>query len=348
MKLGVYLGCWFSLMALAMPLSAQFSEPGSFVAKKACAAFTSIKRKKNDEGVHTEAGKTYIKRGWNKKGGDWVWLKFPQAKTKMRWVHISCGQPDSSSDSGVVIANGNEDVSLPAVDLKNQSLFPGLKGEALIARLRSSFRSNGIRGYRHARTEMFSSIDNVQGKVRLVYTGQLFATRGIPEHNIVNTEHTWPQSKFKRNSRRGKLKSDLHHLYPTLNPVNRDRSSHPFCESNDQATKKWYRSAKAIRNQPSPSEIDEYSELGNSCFEPREDHKGNVARAMFYVWTMYGDSRLALGWFKGQVATLRKWHQLDPVDQVERQRSAAIAMVQGAENPFVIDPTLVERVLMKE
>lgn len=40
---------------------------------------------------------------------------------------------------------------------------------------------------------------------------------------------------------------------------------------------------------------------------------------------------------------LRDWHSLDPPNDDERARSAAIAEHQGTENPFVVDTTLVRR-----
>src|SRR5690606_23134718 len=49
-------------------------------------------------------------------------------------------------------------------------------------------------------------------------------------------------------------------------------------------------------------------------------------------------------WFDSQLPTLLAWHQQDPVDQAERDRTVAIAGVQGNPNPFVLDPTLVSRV----
>ena len=41
---------------------------------------------------------------------------------------------------------------------------------------------------------------------------------------------------------------------------------------------------------------------------------------------------------------LRRWHDEDPVDQVERRRAAAATEAQGNANPFIADPLLVGRI----
>ena len=72
---------------------------------------------------------------------------------------------------------------------------------------------------------MFGEVDNENGKVRLVYTGVEFATTEIPNANVVNTEHTWPQSKFKNatGSHKGKMKADLHLSRNSDRPDREDR-----------------------------------------------------------------------------------------------------------------------------
>ena len=45
--------------------------------------------------------------------------------------------------------------------------------------------------YTTARKHMFTDFDNENGFVTLVYSGDKFRTDKIPNHKIVNTEHTW-------------------------------------------------------------------------------------------------------------------------------------------------------------
>ena len=66
---------------------------------------------------------------------------------------------------------------------------------------------------------------------------------------------------------------------------------------------------------------------------------------MFYFHVTYGDRNIDKLWFDAQQDTLREWHRLDPVDDAERERSTRIRHVQGNHNPFVLDGSLVERIL---
>jgi len=56
----------------------------------------------------------------------------------------------------------------------------------------------------------------------------------IPFHEILNTEHTWPQSKFLKTGD-GEIirfqKGDLHHLFPAANDLNSYRGNYPFGET---------------------------------------------------------------------------------------------------------------------
>lgn len=229
----------------------------------------------------------------------------------------------------------------PAV---GDQIAPELNGVPLRKYLREHYTPRRFLSYKAARKEMFSKIDNRDGKVRLVYTGASFATTEIPDHTKVNTEHTWPQSKFGHSPDARKMKTDLHHLYPTFNRVNGARGNSAFAEIPDERTEKWWRSPSAVVGVPS-QEIDEYSESTKNAFEPREDHKGNVARAMLYFYVIYEERGIDQRWFKPQADTFKAWNDLDRVDDLERTRSRSIAKLQGNENPFVLDPTLVNRVL---
>lgn len=226
-------------------------------------------------------------------------------------------------------------------------IAPELSGKALRNYLREHYTPKMSLTYKSARHQMFAKIDNHDGKIRLVYTGVLFATRDIPDHRVVNTEHTWPQSKFGKGSDRSKMKTDLHHLFPTYNRVNGARGNSAFAEIPDDQTRKWWHNATAQKRIPK-EDINEYSESTPHAFEPREAHKGNVARAMFYFYVIYEERGIDAGWFRPQVETFRTWNRLDPVDDAERERSHNIARVQGNENPFVLDQTLMDRVLQKE
>lgn len=223
-------------------------------------------------------------------------------------------------------------------------LFPEMAGEELLRELRRVYSPTRHLSYREARQAMFGEIDNKDGEVRLVYTGTLIRTNGIPDHRFANTEHTWPQSRFSRAQNSSDIKSDIHHLYPTLNIVNARRANNPFMEIADAMTDEWWASEDASEWVPDLEVRDSFSESTDSLFEPREDHKGNVARSMFYIYVIYGDRQIDKAWFAPQAATLLEWNRKDPVDQSERERNEAVLQAQGNLNPFVVDPDLADRI----
>ncbi|KPQ28191.1 MAG: deoxyribonuclease I [Marinobacter excellens HL-55] len=72
-------------------------------------------------------------------------------------------------------------------------------------------------------------------------------------------------------------------------------------------------------------------------FEPPERVKGDVARTMAYMVDSYG-----LPWL-GATSVFQGWNELDPPDDQELSRHSRIAEIQGNENPFVVNPGLVNR-----
>lgn len=225
------------------------------------------------------------------------------------------------------------------------SIFPSLYGKTLIDSLRYYFKTTTTLGYDNARNKMFGSIDNFNDTVQCVYTGdriQVLNNTGSPKDSAYlrgfNTEHTWPQSLGAT----GIAASDLHHLFPTRADVNNARGNLPFNDIPDPLTQKWWRLNYNQTSIPT-SFIDEYSESRSVDFEPREDHKGNVARAMFYFYTMYKEQS-DTNFFHAQKNVLLQWHYLDPADYREFQRNDTIAFFQQKKkNPFILDSTLIRR-----
>ena len=68
---------------------------------------------------------------------------------------------------------------------------PGKTGRALIEALRAVYAPRQTLSYSQARERMFAEIDNIQGVVRLIYTGVRFPTSAIPDPDRVNTEHVF-------------------------------------------------------------------------------------------------------------------------------------------------------------
>ncbi len=165
---------------------------------------------------------------------------------------------------------------------------------------------------------------------------------GLP--NGINTEHAWPQGLGAT----GIAQSDMHHLYPSRTKANSDRGNFVFGELADTQTETWYYK-DTERSSPPALLRDLYSEgiRGvNGKFEPRESVKGNIARSLFYFYTMYkSQADTEDPTYFGKMKTdLCNWHYLDPVDDREWKRNQKIATYQGGKlNPFVLDCSLVSR-----
>ena len=208
--------------------------------------------------------------------------------------------------------------------------------DALEALLRAEHtRTHRPTGYTRARELMFGSIDNEGGQVECVYTGLRITTTTIPPGAVMNTEHTWPQS---RGADLDPMESDIHHLFPTDSVANSTRNNFPFCDVIGGETWSVGGSVKGTDAE------------GRTCFEPRESHRGNVARALFYFAVMYaGVVFNTSGSTVGNIEiweepALRLWHVQDPPDARERARNAATEVAQGSRNPFVDYPHLVDRI----
>lgn len=185
-------------------------------------------------------------------------------------------------------------------------------------------------GYKQAKKELLGNMalheDNNGYFITDVYCERDYNSPGpnkTPNSNVINVEHTWPQSKFG-GSYRDLQKSDLHHLYPTDSNLNSSRGNHPFgIVTSDERNLKC-----------SISKLGRDAR-GRFVFEPPNAHKGNVARAIFYFSVRY---RLKLD--PGQESVLRVWHVQDPVDADEQLRNDQVENYQGNRNPFIDQPEL--------
>jgi endonuclease I len=205
--------------------------------------------------------------------------------------------------------------------------------------------------YSAARAKMYNYADNYSNKVVCVYSGYAetvpynYASTSTQVVTGINCEHTIPQSWFKETDR---MRSDMHHLYPTYIQWNSNRGSDPFAEIPDSQTKLWMRLTQSQTGIPTAN-IAEYSEDTDSQFEPREDHKGNLARTAFYFYTMHAGQPDLVATGHNSITsladlnTLYQWHLADPVDDHERERNRRVAASQGNYNPYINDPSLVAR-----
>jgi deoxyribonuclease-1 len=192
--------------------------------------------------------------------------------------------------------------------------------------------------YKYARRHLFGAL-HLEGNqqtgysVKGVYCQNDFkhdvGPKRIPNANVLNCEHSWPQSKFQGFHSKGMQKGDLHHLFPTDSRINSIRGNYEFGEVHFER-ESYCTGAKFGGNNHNPSDY---------YFEPPNEHKGNVARALFYFSIRY-QIRIS----KLQEYYLKKWHQQDPVDAFEMWRNDQIEDIQGNRNPFIDLPDLVDNI----
>lgn len=234
------------------------------------------------------------------------------------------------------------------------ALYPGLTGEELLQAIRQDYTPAELLTESQAKDTLYARVFKVQDSVRCIYSG---LARYLPpgadpsqwlygsgtEVQSINLEHAWPQSKGAGEGTPGNR--DMHHLYPSRTQINSTRGNFPFLEIPDGVTKSWYYRDQTLSTIPANG-ISLYSESGSGAFEPREQVKGDIARAMFYFWTIYREDAEAADpfFFQAQQDVFCAWHVADPADPEEIDRTWRIAGYEGnVPNPFILDCTLAER-----
>ena len=236
----------------------------------------------------------------------------------------------------------------------NAQLFPELEGEELVEAIREQYTPQILLNEKNVKDTLYARIFIHDDSVKCIYSG---LTRFLPEGvdpsqflfvngneiGSINLEHGWPQAKGAGEGTRGNV--DMHHLYPSRVRINGDRANYPFMNINDDITQKWYYLEMEMISKPT-NDLDSYSEFVKGKFEPREFVKGDMARAMFYFWTIYRSDAVKADpvFFELQRENLCQWHLEDPADDFETERNERIAFYQDNKlNPFIIDCTLARR-----
>ena len=223
-------------------------------------------------------------------------------------------------------------------------LYTDVPNGDLLGVLDRDYSPDRTLGYGRARDELYGWEQATTGVVCGVYTeycvtlgggdaSQAAGARGI------NAEHVWPQSM---GARQEPLRSDLHHLFPAREQVNSSRGNLPFGEVPDDQADAWYL-ADASQSRTPDAPLAPWSERGRGLFEPREDRKGDVARAVFYVVAVYPEA-VETAFFRTMQDDLLAWNRADRPDEREQTRNRWVESLQGTANPFILDPTLADRI----
>ena len=159
----------------------------------------------------------------------------------------------------------------------------------------------------------------------------------------VNVEHVFPMAWVKNSLNCGtrdecrrnselfnRIEADLHNLYPALAKLNYERQAYRFGiikgeerrfgKHCDFEVSKKYRVA-----------------------EPRQEVRGDVARAMFYMEYQYEELVL----YEKQAKILLQWHFADLPSKEEHRRNDKIEKLQGNRNPFIDNPELLKKRIQK-
>ena len=166
-----------------------------------------------------------------------------------------------------------------------------------------------------------------------------------------NIEHSFAKSWW--NGTKNDAYKDCYHLNPSNQGANSSRSNYPLgvptMNIKDQSKTGSLRVGKAT-----------YEDETFWVFEPKDEYKGDFARAYFYMATCYGDeltwrldnkdvgSKFAmqndtyLEFRDWEIEVLLTWHRQDPVSEKELKRMDAVSNFQHNRNPFIDYPCLAE------
>ena len=144
--------------------------------------------------------------------------------------------------------------------------------------------------------------------------------------NGYSREHTYCHSWMPTNPAQNLPEySDYHHLFPSnLNNANILRSNNPLGEVVNETSS--FLGCKSGTNSN-----------GQTVFEPRDNHKGDAARAIMYEAICYNTisgNSWELPSSQDQMI-LKNWHFQDPPDSWEIARNDFIDSLQGNRNPFI-------------
>lgn len=245
-----------------------------------------------------------------------------------------------------------------ATAASDYSSLNGLKGAALKAAVKKLALPHKEISYGDATWEAFAKAD-----VRMIYDPSaaannkdewreawfdMYSNRLVwvsSGHSGMNIEHAVANSWW------GGLKNaaykDLHHLNPSDADANNRKNNNPLGIIEGIPT--WSNGLTNI-GRPTPAT----GGGSPTVFEPSYEYKGDFARAYFYIFTVYDDiawqTEPAYMYEMSAYPTLKPWAfemlldwaSVDPVDEREAERNAAVAEIQENENPFVSIPGLAE------
>ena len=206
----------------------------------------------------------------------------------------------------------------------------------LISDLSSLINPHQFISYFNYKTTMMNQFEvrdttNGESYVLCAYSGERkvfndpfdwVATGYSREHTF---SHSWMPTYPCDNPEQAEY-NDQHNLYPTnLTNANTPRSNLPLDEITGSTVYSFLECSVG------------YNASNQLCFTPRNDQKGNAARAIFYMATCY-NGQLGNNWqipSNQNQETLKNWHFADQPDNYEIARHEYIYSLQNNRNPFI-------------
>lgn len=191
----------------------------------------------------------------------------------------------------------------------------GLSGQALEVGLRAIVSNYTYKSYDAARYILDETDRDPYNPNNLILVYLQTSVSSVWDSGVTwNREHVWPQSLLNYDST---MTSDLHNLKPADNRENSSRGNKYF----DNSTT-------------------------SSSYCPPNAVKGDIARILFYMVIRYEVLNLVdrtPGVYEmAMLSVLLTWHELDPVDDFERNRNEVIYSYQKNRNPFIDYPSFVD------
>lgn len=228
----------------------------------------------------------------------------------------------------------------------------GLTSENLRKQLYSDISQHTMLSYNQVRGDKAKVDVRADGKIWDIYSAYNFYLSDycsgidIVEGECYNREHVLPKSWWGGSTSEA-MYTDLHHIYSVDAMANDKRSAWIYDEVK---TASWSNNLGSKLGTST-------NWSGETAFEPVDEYKGDIARIYFYMLTCYMNKDFTQGGkgyryftysngvsnFKTTaLALMLKWHRQDPVSDKEITRNNKVANLQGNDNPFVIQPALVE------
>jgi len=281
----------------------------------------------------------------------------------MSWAQIPAGYYNTALGTGYTLKTQLKNI----IDNNTNSSGTANYGGLWTLYTNSAFRDNYYEND-GSLLDIYSEVPNISGNTTFndsysftTTSEECGSSTPSVEGVCYNREHTVPQSVW--GSGTYPMYSDAHFVIPSDNRVNGWRDNYPYgkvvTNTAIAATNSSVSNANIV-----PVFTTNQSRIGQNTntnytagysgvvFEPIDEFKGDIARALLYFATRYENE--IPGWnyvmFNGtsnQVFTntflniMIKWHLLDAVSPYEISKNNAIYVFQGNRNPYIDHPEYV-------